>query len=366
MEQLTDEVLLNIFSRLNAYDMIRAAFCCRALRAAVTSNGRSISHSSVISFLSKGYLHQSCFWAHDPSRHAWLSISADFLTSIGIRYGKLVAADGGLVCLKARAATNLSNGSAQKSALVICNPIIRSSRLVFFPDQTQRPLAICMKYKGASDGYDLFALIQRSAHSCSMLKYISSTSSWRLMASVTSRNGYYLACNTIISCNSVLYAVWRKFEDWRIFALDGGKWAEIGVPLITAAAFKQKVLLMDVAGILHIAVLVHNRWLEVRDLCIWKLQDNKKNWVEVSRMPIVLIELCRKRFKTDRLVNCLSKNGIAYIVFGSFNGQWDVIMYDVHKDEWQRIEQEKVYLGNSKVIFRHPMVIFEPSFEATP
>ncbi|KAH7423642.1 hypothetical protein KP509_12G065800 [Ceratopteris richardii] len=358
MEQQTEDVLLSIFAKLTAYDIIRASFTCRSLRAVVTSAAHLISPSSNVSLLWKVPTERPDCWAYDPSRHAWLFFALGFLTPFEVLYGDLLASDGGLACLEAVQVTNESNSVVVQQAVVIFNPILLSKRLIFFPQEMPVLEAVGIKYNGDSDGYELYALVQSSETLHAMLRCASSTSAWTFMSSVTVAEGISVQSRTILICNSVSYTVWMKQGVPKLFALHGCEWHEVKLPFMSEFSI-HRVFLMDVGGILHIVRVKYDmedmHIARLRSIYIWRLQTNNRMWVKVIKMGDGLIRAFRKRITHAACLDCVGKNGTIYFAVRGHTF-WDVLVYEMYTNRWRWMEQRECH-DNS-------MVIFEPSVTA--
>ncbi|KAH7423643.1 hypothetical protein KP509_12G065900 [Ceratopteris richardii] len=354
MEQLPENVLVRIFSKLHALDIIRAAFSCRSLRAVAISAAHLIPASLVISLVWKDSMGFPRFWAHDPSRDAWFSLRLDFLSSSPTRYGHLLPSDGGLVCMEEVENINPKSHDYGRSALIIFNPITGSRRRIPYPREVVDPQAVGIKYNSVSDGYELFALIRCSWWSHTMLRYAALTSTWRSVASFSVGRGYYVQHGTIVCCNSVLYTVWKKQNDLRLFSVDGCAVNEVQLPVMQRKYF-DSIFLTDVRGILHMIQPEDDQCL--RDICIWKLQNDTK-WAVVSRLPDLLKARCQALGITFSLP-CVGKNGIIYVTLQSVvYFKWYVLMHDIDKHTWSLIGPI------STPDFGPSVVIFEPSLTA--
>ncbi|KAH7423647.1 hypothetical protein KP509_12G066300 [Ceratopteris richardii] len=175
MEQLPENVLLLIFSKLNALDVIRAGLSCESLRALAISAAHLIP-GSLVSFASTDSRGFPYFWVHDPSRNAWLSLPLDFLDSSVMCDWNFLPSDGGLVCTQeSRLMNPNSDNDWIRQAINVFNPITGSWRLIPYPRKRGHPQAFGIKYISVSDGYELFALIECSARSYTMLRYAALT-----------------------------------------------------------------------------------------------------------------------------------------------------------------------------------------------
>ncbi|KAH7423645.1 hypothetical protein KP509_12G066100 [Ceratopteris richardii] len=239
MEQLPESVHLLIFSKLNALDVIRAALSCRSLRALAISAADLIPGSLVMSFLRKDSRGFPYFWAHDPSRNAWLSLPLVFLDSSAMCNWKFLPSDGGLVCMEdSRLINPKSDNYAIEQAIIVFNSITGSRKLIPYPRKRVHRQAFGIKHISVSDGYELFALIKCSVRSYTVLRYAALASAWRSMASFSVAQGLHLEHRTIVCCNSVLFTLWKKENalkwtrenNMKLFSLDGCALNEVQLP----------------------------------------------------------------------------------------------------------------------------------------
>ncbi|KAH7446620.1 hypothetical protein KP509_01G065300 [Ceratopteris richardii] len=361
MEELPENVLLRIFTKLHAFDLIRAALSSPLLRAVATSAAHLIPRCSVMSIVIKDPKAGLGFCAHDPSRNAWLFFPLHFLTMPRVQRRILLTGDGGNVCMDSQWINRKSESdeNAREKAFIVFNPITGSKRLILYPHDTLDPEAVGIKYDTVSDRYELFALIECGSRRHVMVRYASLTSTWRTMEAFSVEEGFRLDSHTIVCCNSVLFTLWKGLNAFKIFSVDGCVVNAVELPQ-TKQSIYTSVSLMEFGGTLHI-VIVEEDCLS-RDVCVWKLQNDRK-WSLVSRMPGHL-KPPREPLANVRIMGCLGINGVLYIDCMRFYAMQSVLTYDISKDQWSWIEGDKACLPFSVSFLPGFTAIFEPSLTA--
>ncbi|KAH7446623.1 hypothetical protein KP509_01G065600 [Ceratopteris richardii] len=389
MEQLPENVLLRILTKLHAFDVIRAALSSPFLRAVATSAAHLIPRSSVMSILMKDSNAGLVFCAHDPSRNACLFFPLDFLSMLAssfrshfltplsrvqhgilatsdggisrVQHEILTTSDGGIVCMDSQSVNRKSESDEcwREKAFLVFNPITGSKRLIPYPHATLDPEAVGIQYDTVSDRYELFALIECGSRRHVMVRYASLTSTWRRMEAFSVAEGFELDSRTIVCCNSVLFTLWKGRNAFKLYSVDGCAVNVVELPQ-TEQLIYISVFLMAVGGTLHIVMADHDCFL--REVWVWKLQDDRK-WSLVSRMPGHL-KPPPEHFGMVRIVECMGINSMLYIDYIRFHKQQRVLLYDISKDEWSWIDEDKACLPFSVRFLPASTVIFEPSLTA--
>ncbi|KAH7433792.1 hypothetical protein KP509_07G086600 [Ceratopteris richardii] len=353
MEHLTQDMLFNITSKLSAYDVVRLACSCRGLRAQLAS----AATRSTISFLENVRPHMwlpPLFRArvYDPDCEASLVLPSKslFMDCDLLDDEPIIASDGGLLCIGCQ-----RKGDA---IIIIFNPLTRTSKQIKMEELLVNVEALGLQYKGAADGYVLFALLHFEGWR--LLRYCSTTQQWCdiLSSPLIPPDGYRLECKTITCCDSILYTLWRKTKHLKMFAHGSDGWKEVDLPFrVPRRRVRIYAFLMDFGSLLHLAVLQHQQthWL---DVCIWKLHQHGRFWEAVARMPEIYVEVFSSRVKPLRGVHCVGKNGVLYMKSPAKVEPW-VLMYDMSNDRWSWTERGHPYMSTVALVF-------EPSLAATP
>ncbi|KAH7428901.1 hypothetical protein KP509_09G022600 [Ceratopteris richardii] len=296
----------------------------------------------------------STAWTYDVDRDAWLNLSLDFLQPHSPDFAYPVASDGGLICF----------GSGRD--FITCNPITKSWRRLPYLSHTEQEFmehsvqAFGLSYKPAADGYDFFVLNCSDSDRPSVVwltRFCSLTCQWNSMPCFTLPDSYKLCRNSTISCNSILYTLWKKGQDMTIFAYGSDGWKELEVPECSSTLLRAYML--DFRGTLYMlggvgAIwLEENVWVRPTTVRIWKLQGQNNAWTEITRMPApILHDFCR-RIDFDEL-QCWGKNGVLYMKSLAS----DILMYNLSVNQWSWTKEVPAFVETLALIF-------EPSLSAS-
>ncbi|EFJ17613.1 hypothetical protein SELMODRAFT_114553 [Selaginella moellendorffii] len=321
---LPEHLLERVLLRLPLPSLLKFRTVCRAWRSLLCSDGFLESYSSIspqgpwfFMFTNHDYKDGSTF---NPISNTWHHIPLPSFP-VNERYIP-VAAAGGLICFCA-------STDGQKN-FAVCNLITATWRKL--PPMNNNPTYLETVGMVVDKGTGLYKVVVAGNHEISVDDittevYESGLDTWRMTSSMPRGADPLLGT---ITCNGVLYS-WCCDPDGLV-AYDTYKdtWSLIQTPtpdsLVSNTILESRGRIMMVGGLQEGNI--------TSAICVWLLNVERMEWVEVDKMPE---SLCQEFLGDRTYFMCVGTNDVVLLYIGGGLRDMPMLLYDLAERQWSRV-----------------------------
>jgi F-box interacting protein len=230
----------------------------------------------------------------------------------------VIAAAGGLLCF--------SNAWFHWPGMYVCNPMTQKWRRLP-PMKTWMISTVGMVYDNATATFNVLVCGRLENHSMITEVYDSKTDQWTL--SGTPFRWKY-GGDTSLWCDGIFYCLTYPFSTLCLLSYDikRGTWQE--VPVRMPSLIMSPSLVESRGQLLLIGGLEEQEVFSIR---IWKLDNGKKDWQEVEKMPSELCQEFEAKMVASKPLTCFGTGDFVFFTIPA-SGYMPALMFDLKSRKW--------------------------------